>query len=258
MERDPETSGRVFISYRREDTAYAAGWLYDRLPERFGEAQIFKDVDSIAPGDDFAETITTAVGSCEGLLALIGNEWLTVTDTSGDRRIDDPTDFVRLEIEAALSRDVRVIPVLVEGARMPRVEELPPSLAKLARRQAMELSPSRFKSDLHRLLEVLDCMVVDSGGTGPSPKARADPSDPVSPGHRVSNPMRRRAVVTAVAVSMLSVLGAVALGLIYQRPFLVAVTALSVWEGVRSGARSHAEQMRRRGFAPPPYRNSYE
>ncbi len=146
-----------------------------------------------------AETITAAVGSCDSLLALIGNEWLKVTDTGGGRRIDDPTDFVRLEIEAALSRDVRVIPVLVEGARMSRVEELPPSLAKLARRQAIELSPSRFKSDLHRLLEVLDGMAVDSASIDTSPNGRDGPSDRASPRDRVSNPRRRRVVVTAVA-----------------------------------------------------------
>jgi hypothetical protein len=85
--------------------------------------------------------ITAAVGSCDVLLALIGNDWLTITDEDGRRRLDDPADFVRLEIEAALARNVRVIPILVEGARMPRAVELPASLAGLVRRQALELSP---------------------------------------------------------------------------------------------------------------------
>jgi len=152
----PAVSGRIFISYRREETAYPAGWLYDRLADRFGGGQVFKDVDSIQLGDDFVEVITSAVGSCDVLLALIGDQWLTITDEHGRRRLDDPDDFVRLELEAALTRNVRVIPILVEGARMPRAEELPASLSRLARRQALELSPARFDFDTGRLLKVLD------------------------------------------------------------------------------------------------------
>ena len=109
--------GRIFISYRREETAYPAGWLYDRLADRYGGGQVFKDVDSIQLGDDFVEVITRAVGSCDVLLALIGDRWLTITDQDGRRRLDDPDDFVRLEIEAALTRNVRVIPILVDGAQ---------------------------------------------------------------------------------------------------------------------------------------------
>jgi TIR domain len=154
-------AGRVFISYRREETAWQAGWLFDRLVDRFGRGQIFKDIDSIQLGDDFVEVITAAVGSCDVLLALIGERWLTITDEQGRARLDDPDDFVRLELEAALARDVRVIPILVEGARMPRPDQLPPSLAKLARRQALELSPSRFHFDIGRLLKVLDSTLAD-------------------------------------------------------------------------------------------------
>lgn len=160
---------RIFISYRREETAYPAGWLFDRLEARYGEEQIFKDVDSIAPGEDFVERITTAVASCDVLLALIGDEWLTVTDEGG-RRLDNPKDFVRVEIEAALARNVRVVPVLVDGAAMPEAEQLPPSLAPLSRRQALELSPQRFDFDTNRLLDALDKMVA--GGEAPPAPAR--------------------------------------------------------------------------------------
>jgi hypothetical protein len=100
--------------------------------------------------------INAAVGSCDVLLALIGEEWLSITDREGQRRLDDPDDYVRLEIEAAMEREVRVIPILVEGATMPLAEELPPSLARLVRRQALELSPSRFDFDISRLLKALD------------------------------------------------------------------------------------------------------
>ncbi|HZC98808.1 MAG TPA: TIR domain-containing protein [Actinomycetes bacterium] len=154
-------SGRIFISYRREETAYPAGWLYDRLVDRFGSGQIFKDVDSIQLGDDFVEVITRAVGSCDVLLTLIGDQWLTITDDHGRRRLDDPDDFVRLEIEAALTRKVRVIPILVDGARMPRADDLPDSLSALVRRQALELSPSRFEFDTSRLLKVLDWTLAE-------------------------------------------------------------------------------------------------
>ena len=144
------------MSYRREETSYATGWLFERLTEKFGGGQVFKDVDSIELGDDFVERISAAVGSCDVLLALIGEEWLTMTDEKGTRRLDQPDDFVRVEIEAALARRVRVIPILVDGATMPSADELPPSMAKLVRRQALELSPSRFDFDTSRLMTVLE------------------------------------------------------------------------------------------------------
>ena len=154
-------AGRIFISYRRQDSAYPAGWLYDRLAERFGADQIFKDVDSIELGDDFVESITNAVGSCDILLALVGQEWLDITSADGSRRLDDPDDFVRLEIEAALKRKVLLIPILVEGAIMPRGDQLPPSIAPMVRRQALELSPNRFRADTDRLLDVMARTLVD-------------------------------------------------------------------------------------------------
>jgi TIR domain len=157
----PAASGRIFISYRREETAYPAGWLYDRLADHYGGEQVFKDVDSIRLGDDFVEVIASAVGYCDVLLVLIGEEWLTITDAHGRRRLDDPRDFVRLEIEAALTREIRVIPILVDDARLPRADELPDSLAKLVRRQALELSPARFDYDLSRLLKVLDWTLLE-------------------------------------------------------------------------------------------------
>jgi hypothetical protein len=155
------STGRIFISYRRDETAYPAGWLFDRLAEHFGPAQVFKDVDSIELGDDFVQVITRAVGSCDVLLALIGDEWLTITDEHGRRRLDDPHDFVRLEIQAALTRNVRIVPILVDGARMPHADELPADLVGLVHRQALELSPSRFEYDTSRLIKVLDTTLAN-------------------------------------------------------------------------------------------------
>jgi glycerophosphoryl diester phosphodiesterase len=152
--------GRVFISYRRQETAWPARQLYDLLVAELGADRVFKDVDNIEPGDDFVERIQWAVGSCQVLLALIGPQWLTVTDATGGRRLDDPTDFVRLEVETALNRDdVRVIPILVDNAKMPTPQELPTTLAALTRRQAVEINPVNF--DTRRLLRVLNDTLND-------------------------------------------------------------------------------------------------
>jgi len=190
---DANASSRIFISYRRDETAYPASWLYDRLKAQFGTAQIFKDVDNIRPGDDFVDRITSAVGSCDVLLAVIGPQWATVTDTLGRRRIDDPDDFVRLEVETALNRNVRVIPLLVDHAEMPNGSELPEPLAPLVRKHALELSPSHFTRDAEELVAVLgqvltpaptvlrlpesEPTVVQPPGPGPDPQAA--PTDPL-------------------------------------------------------------------------------
>jgi hypothetical protein len=142
--------GRIFISYRRQDTAWAAGRLNDALVQHFPAEQVFKDVDSIEPGEDFVERITAAVSSCDVLLALIGPQWLTVTNRNGQRRLDDPKDVVRLEIETALTRKIRVIPILVDDTPIPVAEELPATLAPLVRRNAVVINPETF--DTRRLI----------------------------------------------------------------------------------------------------------
>ena len=158
---DQQGSSRIFISYRRQETAYPASWLYDRLSAEFGGAQVFKDVDNLRPGDDFFESIANAVASCDVLLALIGPNWAEGTEGGERHRIDDPADFVRLEVEAALARDVRVIPLLIGDAEMPSREELPASLAPLVRKHALELSPAHFNRDAEALVEVLKEVLAD-------------------------------------------------------------------------------------------------
>jgi TIR domain-containing protein len=149
-------TGKVFISYRRRETSGHAGRLYDRLAEHFGSDRVFMDL-RMEPGVDFVKQIDEAVASCEALLSLIGAQWLDMRDSHGRRRLDDPEDFARLEAEAALARDdVRVIPVLLQDAKMPDADELPASLAPLARRHAIELSDERWDYDVGRLIEVLD------------------------------------------------------------------------------------------------------
>jgi polar amino acid transport system substrate-binding protein len=146
--------GRIFISYRRQETGWPAGRLYDLLIEHFPAEQVFKDVDNIDPGDDFVERITAAVASCDVLLALIGPHWLTITDENGQRRLDNPKDWVRLEIETALARRIRVIPILVDDARMPRETELPVTLSPLIRRNAVRIDPLGF--DTRRLISAVN------------------------------------------------------------------------------------------------------
>jgi Tol biopolymer transport system component len=204
-ESPTDVRGRIFISYRREDSAYPAGWLYDRLAERFGGDQIFKDVDSIELGEDFVEEIGAAVGKADVLLALIGEKWLAVVDEQGGRRLDDPEDFVRLEIEAALRRKVRVIPILVEGSSMPSEEQLPPSLTPLARRQALELSPARFSSDTSKLLAVLERALAEARAA--EQRARLEqkkPPEPTgAPGWRQRLTAQPRLMIGAVAAALL-------------------------------------------------------
>lgn len=148
--------GGIYICYRRQETAPYARLLREELSRRLGADHVFMDVDSIEVGLDFTEAIQRAVDACQILLALVGPLWLTVTDAEGRRRLDDPDDIVRLEIEAALARDVRVIPVLVDNTPMPRRQELPESLAPLARRNALELSYNRYAYDVGRLIEAVE------------------------------------------------------------------------------------------------------
>jgi tetratricopeptide (TPR) repeat protein len=179
---DESLSGRIFISYRRQETAWPAGRLYDVLVEHFPAEQVFKDVDNIDPGEDFVEQVQAAVASCEVLLALIGPQWLTMTDESGHRRLDNPEDYVRLEIETALKRKIRVIPILVDDARMPRSNELPVTLAPLVRRNAVEINPVTFDtkrliSTVRRTLAALKVSDTTTPSASPTPTASPDRSD---------------------------------------------------------------------------------
>lgn len=145
-------SSKIFISYRRSESAAYAGRLSDQLRAHFGSQIIFIDIESIEPGRDFGEAIEDAISSCKIVLVVIGRQWLTCANEHG-RRLDDPKDFVRLEIAAALKRGIRVIPVLVQGAAIPREQDLPGDIAPLARRQAWEVSDLRWNQDVGKLIE---------------------------------------------------------------------------------------------------------
>jgi hypothetical protein len=161
-ERKDETapkagSTRIFVSYRRSDSADIAGRIYDRLIGRFGKDPVFKDVDSIPLGFDFKEYLDKKVGECDVLLAIIGDRWLDASAATGKKRLEDPTDFVRIEIESALERGIPVIPLLVRGAEMPSEGTLPSSLRKLVYRNGIPIrSDPDFHRDMDRLISALE------------------------------------------------------------------------------------------------------
>ena len=169
----PGSSSRgIFLSYRREDATPYARLLQYLLSERIPDARVFMDLDSIEAGLDFAEVIREAVESCTVLVALIGQQWATLADEQGRRRLDDPDDFVRFEVQTALERDVRVVPVLVDGAKPLRREQLPAELHKLARLNAFELSSGRYQYDADRLVDLIQRVLAAVPGTvhrSPSP-----------------------------------------------------------------------------------------
>jgi fructose transport system substrate-binding protein len=181
-----QPSRRIFVSYRREDSRHMAGRLFDRLAERFGDGNIFMDVDSIEPGVDFGEAIERAIRGCDVLLALIGRDWVGATDERGRRRLDDPDDLVVLEVRSALDRDLRVIPVLIDGAASPRRTDLPDGIAALARRNAVRLDHDTFRSDIGPLLRALDA-APRSARTVDAPPGR--PPGPVLPTEQRPDPV---------------------------------------------------------------------
>jgi hypothetical protein len=147
----------VFLSYRRADSAESAGRIYDRLVERFSEARVFKDVDSIQPGVPFADYIVESIGQSAVELVIIGPRWLSVSSGWNRRRLDDPADFVRLEIEAALRAGVPVIPVLVMGAALPPAQRLPDTLKRLVERNAIQVRPDPdFRRDMDRVIAAVE------------------------------------------------------------------------------------------------------
>jgi hypothetical protein len=146
----------VFISYRRDDTSGYAGRLYDQISATLGTEHVFMDVATIEPGSDFVEVIEQKVGACDALIALIGKNWLASKDEQNRLRLGSSNDFVSIEIIAALKRNVEVLPLLVNGAKMPLQQQLPESLQLLARHQAVEVSDAHFTRDVADVIQSLE------------------------------------------------------------------------------------------------------
>ena len=164
MPGEAETSSRIFISYRREDSSGHVLALLPSLRSHFGADRIFKDTDNIPPGADFLKFIKSELESCSVLLAIIGREWLTIQDPRLQRRrLDNPDDFLRVEVATALKNErIRVIPILIERAPMPAAQDLPSDLSELAFRNAVELSDGRWESDVRLLIEAIEHAVAES------------------------------------------------------------------------------------------------
>ena len=149
------TPKRIFISYRRSDSAGHAGRLYDYLKNYFGGERIFFDVDTIQPGTNFEQKINSELGDSEVMLVLIGNQWLESKDPEGQRRLDQPLDYVRVEVESALKKNISVIPILLQGTHMPSPNVLPEPLQDLSRRNAIRLNDDHWVSDCSLLAGIL-------------------------------------------------------------------------------------------------------
>ncbi|MDX2253137.1 MAG: SUMF1/EgtB/PvdO family nonheme iron enzyme [Nitrospira sp.] len=177
---------KILISYRREDSAYVTGHIYDRLVRQFGREAVFKDVDSIPLGVDFRIYLDEQVAKCEVFLAVIGREWMKKRGSKGKSRLDDPGDFVRIEIESALRRKIPVIPVLVTGASIPLADRLPPSIQDLSFRHSIEVrADPDFHRDMDRLMKSLKQQIRGLSETQPQAKPvqketwQSAPSEPV-------------------------------------------------------------------------------
>lgn len=158
---EPTTASRgVFVSYRRDDSAFAARFVFDVLRGRFGDGIVFSDSDSldVRPGRDYVDALNEALDSCDFVLAFVGAGWLNAKDRKGRRCLDLEDDFVRLELETALQKDIPVVPALVGDAIMPLREQLPSSLASFARLQAVSVERRRVRRDIDDMVPFLEAI----------------------------------------------------------------------------------------------------
>lgn len=197
----------IFISYRRNDTSGYSRLLYERIAAEFGTDEVFMDVETLRePGMDFVDAINEGISRCSVLLCLIGRGWLK-RDGDGHRRIDNSNDFVRLEVASALKRNIRVIPVVVEGAAIPGADELPDDLKLLARRQALDLSHEDWEYDVGKLVDALS-RIEGLTRTAKDRATDAAPERPPPPAPKASGSSWRTGVISAFAViGLLALIG---------------------------------------------------
>jgi TIR domain len=166
MRSSKEVEKQIFICYRRADSAWVAERIYDRLIQKFGEDAVFKDVDSIPLGVNFKQHIDSVIKQCNVVIAVIGKNWVGETTERGERSIDNPRDYIRIEIESALERDIPIIPLIVQNASIPSDEDLPPSLKELSYRSGMSISNDpHFHTDMDRLIRSLEFYLIGSSQT---------------------------------------------------------------------------------------------
>ncbi|HEY7020692.1 MAG TPA: SUMF1/EgtB/PvdO family nonheme iron enzyme [Ktedonobacterales bacterium] len=184
--------GKIFISYRRDDSAADSGRIDDRLAPKYGRANVFKDVDNIPLGVDFRRALNDEVAKCDVMLVIIGRQWVTMSDEHRQQRLDNPSDFVRIEVEAALARNIPVIPVLVQNAAMPQERDLPASLAPLAYRNGIGVrGDPYFHQDMDLLIRRLDALFAPAPAQSSQPApAQMLPQQPTDP-QQISMPADR-------------------------------------------------------------------
>src|SRR5262245_61011038 len=236
----------IFVGYRRDDSGGHARAIFDRLRSHFGAELVFMDVTDIEPGVDFTEILDKAIGSCDVLLAVIGRDWLTATDASGNRRLDDPNDFVRFEMATALRRKIRVIPVLVQNAALPSSAMLPADIAELTRRQSIELRDTRWDADLTDLIKALEKLVTPALG-----HARI----------RAASPTSRRPSLNRIAIGLVLLASLIAAGYFAVRWWPGTDAAVTPPADLRTSATGRSEPVdsvnfgeRRTGSTSAPVR----
>lgn len=203
----------IFISYRRDDTEGEAGRLFDDLTQAFGNDAVFMDVSGIEPGTDFRKAIDDNVACCGVLLAMIGPTWATIAGSDGKRRLDNESDYVRLEIASALTRNIAVIPVLVHDAHMPHADQLPENLKDLAYRNSVEITHARWNSDVQLLVEALKQYVHATKATEADPVHAAVPVQ-LPPPHAAPETAPVRTKSKTPLIAGLTVLGMAVIALV--------------------------------------------
>lgn len=188
----------IFITYRRDDASGEAGRLAENLKQRFPKARIFLDVDSIEIGQDFSEEIKKYVGISDVQLVLIGRDWLGDQGAGSTPRLHEQNDFVRLEVAAALERKIRVVPLLVGGAAMPRPEKLPADLQDITRRQAFELRHARWSDDVGRLMDALETILDKTKS-----RTNLPPQERMPAGHAPASSRKKYVLLAIGAVAVL-------------------------------------------------------
>lgn len=235
---------RIFISYRRDDAGYVASMVRERLEKEFGEGSVFMDIDSVLLGVDFRQQLSEAVAKCDVLVALIGETWAGTTGQAQQRRIDNPQDFVRIEIEAALKRGIPVVPVLIDKAQLPDVQALPESLRELSFRHAAELRAGRdLKAHLDTLSTGLRAHLgkasnAQAAGATAQHQAAQTEVDP-SPERRKQAPEATAQNVTSGAVAQPPAAKAksgASLGLLMGGAALILAAAVGWWLTSRPAA----------------------
>jgi hypothetical protein len=228
----------IFISYRRDDTEGEAGRLFDDLTREFGSNSVFMDVAGIRPGVDFVQAIEQNVADCGVLLAIIGPTWATITCASGQRRLDDPNDFVVLEIASALKREVPVIPVLVHSAKMPTQDQLPESLKSFSHRNSVELSHARWPSDVQLLIGALNSYVAPAKATVQEPVHATVPVQLPAP-HQpatTAQPVAKKSPLPLIAgIGALVVMVAAIATYLVMNPAPAAPSIAGTWKGTGAG-----------------------